>query len=463
MRYFITKSFELDGKFFREGRVVEGKFSGEALSNLVLIDEEISRPRPVITKSLFDWQGISLPDIVIPHHNRQDLLRKCLESIPMYLRFRVFVIRGFTFAKACNMGVSISKAGRIIFINDDAIVNERALWELCRRKEDIVGVPLYIPDLGKTIYGMTMYWDKGRIKTRLEFDRFRCHLPTGAMFMIKRRIFNALGGFYEGYRNGGEDNELNLLAIEKGCSFGRIDTSCEHFHSSSKGRHAFDSENHALLARRFPKKRFKEILAKLKDCYPLISVIIPTRNKGVPRSMKSLKAQTYPNIEIIVSRDLKRRGANWARNRGRKRARGKYLYFLDDDIELEPECLELMEEKLRYSNASYVYANYKRIGYEWRGVKEGTYFTIPFDLEKLKQKNYVSTMSLINARDFPGFDEKIERFQDWDLWLTMAERGKYGEHIDKILFTAYYNRNGISINVKTYNKGFEVIKKKHNL
>ena len=481
--YLILNDFRHNGKRYVRGNTTNEQFPSEILKDLILVEEKETKVVKVAKEieeiegkeevnPVYDWQSVDLPDIIIPHHNRWDLIGKCLENIPMC--FKVFVIRGFTYAEANNLGASLSKANRICIVNDDCIVKEKALWELCNKTEDIVGVPLYIPSLDRTVYGMNMYWDdkhKYKLRTSLEIESPECQIPnTGAFFMIKRKVFNDLGGFYEGYKNGGEDNELNLLAIERGYSFGHIDTVCEHYHSSSEGRYDFDQENHDLLVERFPKKRLGKILGekaiKYSRLYPLISVIIPSKgDKKKLRYMKFLKKQTYPNIEIIISRDLERKGANWARNQGWKRAKGKYLFFLDDDCELKPNCLEIMEGRLRRSKASYVYCNYRRIGYEWNEVKDGTHFTIPFDLNKLKKGNYISTMSLIKAKDFPkeGFDEKIKRFQDWDLWLTMAEQGKYGEQLNEILFTAHYKKGDISMNTKNYEKSVKIIKKKHNL
>ena len=54
---------------------------------------------------------------------------------------------------------------------------------------------------------------------------------------------------------------------------------------------------------------------------------------------------------------------------------------------------------------------------------------------ELQNNNYIHTSSLIRREDFPLFDEKLKRFQDWDLWLNMVELGKKGEWIDEYLFT----------------------------
>jgi glycosyltransferase involved in cell wall biosynthesis len=409
----------------------------------------------------------NLPDIIIPHHNRHDLIGTCLSKIPM--EYKVFIVRGFTFAKACNHGASLSKADYLLFLNDDVILTKEALDELQKHDEDVIGLPLRIPNLNKTVYGMNMYWGKygnkttlvDSVKTQLGFESSgTCQIPaTGAAFAIKRKVFEKFGGFFDEYKNGGEDNELFLKVMESGYSFGFIDSICDHLHSSSEGRYVYDDENHELLTKHFPKERLLRILNRHISTDALISVIIPTREeKKEPFSLKFIKEQTHKNIEIIIIRDTEKKGASWARNEGRKKSKGSYLFFCDDDIELKPITLEVLLTKLYYSNASIAYCNYQR-----KGRLTGQVKGIPWDVNVLKNQNYISTMSMIKEKDFPkeGFDESLVRFQDWDLWLTMAEQGKYGIHINETLFTAYYEEGDISCNPVNIQIAGEKIKEKH--
>ncbi|HIQ49985.1 MAG TPA: glycosyltransferase [Nanoarchaeota archaeon] len=99
----------------------------------------------------------------------------------------------------------------------------------------------------------------------------------------------------------------------------------------------------------------------MKAKYPLVSVIIPAYNeeKYIEKTLKSVKNQSYKNIEIIVvdnnSTDKtseiakkyadkvvveKRKGASKARNKGAKEAKGEILIFVDADTYLEKKCVE---------------------------------------------------------------------------------------------------------------------------
>lgn len=92
----------------------------------------------------------------------------------------------------------------------------------------------------------------------------------------------------------------------------------------------------------------------------------------------------------------------------------------------------------------------------------GKHGAIAWDYELLKQCNYISMCSLVRAKDFPGLDESIYRLKDWDVWLTMAENGCTGAWVDKCLFTAYFDIDGISSHSDN-GEASNIIKTKHNL
>lgn len=231
----------------------------------------------------------------------------------------------------------------------------------------------------------------------------------------------------------------------------------------------------------------------------MISVIVPLYNskKTIGRTIASILGQTYKHLEIIMVDDgsddggieeVKKfdgrmevfnegghHGANWARNFGAHRAKGDYLFFCDADIILENNAFEKLREALdRDKDASFAYSGF-RLG--WK-----KFISRPFNAEALRKQNYISTMSLIRREDFQGFDERLEKFQDWDLWLTMLEGERYGVFVPEILFYAKpsrhgkskwfpsffykipWNRFGIKIKaLEEYNDALEKIKVKHSL
>jgi glycosyltransferase involved in cell wall biosynthesis len=233
----------------------------------------------------------------------------------------------------------------------------------------------------------------------------------------------------------------------------------------------------------------------------MISIIIPIYNQAdkIGKCLASILNQTYQEVEVIVVNDgskdniaavmegwnkkfheasrrletvhQENQGANTARNRGFKEARGEYLLFCDADITMDPEMLKTMLDALyQYPEAAYTYSSFK-FGFK-------TFKLWEFDAEKLKQMPYIHTTSLIRRECFPpsGFDEKLKKFQDWDLWLTMLEAGHQGVWIDKVLYSA---TSGGSMSswlpgfaykflpflsmVKKYKEGMRTVKEKHGI
>lgn len=181
-----------------------------------------------------------------------------------------------------------------------------------------------------------------------------------------------------------------------------------------------------------------------------ISVIIPAFNaaKTIEACLSSVFNSTYKNIEVIVVNDgstddlalaltscahkltlfdQENKGAPAARNFGFKFSSGEFVIFLDADIVMKPTMLEKLFLALKADpTATFAYSSF-RLG--WKKFR-----LWPFDAEKLKQMPYIHTSSLIRREAFPGFDESLKKFQDWDLFLMMAERGGRGAFVSEVLF-----------------------------
>lgn len=196
----------------------------------------------------------------------------------------------------------------------------------------------------------------------------------------------------------------------------------------------------------------------------VIEVIIV--NDGSTDNIEEVLRHYKKNFQLITQ---KNKGSNPARNRGAKEARGEYLLFCDADIKMEPQMLEIMLNTLKNNpKASFAYASFK-FGHK-------TFKLGPYSADKLKNMPFIHTTSLMRRAHFPGFDEKIKRLQDWDLWLTMMEKGYTGIWIDKILFKVEtggtmsswlpsfaYKLMPFLPSVKKYKKAMRIIKEKHKL
>jgi hypothetical protein len=118
-------------------------------------------------------------------------------------------------------------------------------------------------------------------------------------------------------------------------------------------------------------------------------------------------------------------------------SKGEYVLFLDADAVLQPNMLNELIHALQVR---------QEVGFAYSSFYFGrTLFTgKPFDVEALKKQNYIHTSALIRRSVFPGFDPALKKFQDWDLWLALAENGVKGFFVDEVLFSLKPRKTGMS-------------------
>lgn len=215
-----------------------------------------------------------------------------------------------------------------------------------------------------------------------------------------------------------------------------------------------------------------------------LSAVVLSYNKAsiFPKFVESLKAQTRKPDQVIVVDDcstdgmgdllgrycngwhtiklFQNMGQSHARNIGFERVMGDYTIFLDGDLEMQPEMLEVLEDKLNKTpGASIAYGHYERVGSRVDRLSAKSW-----DLGALRDMNYISMVSLVRTKDLPRppLDVQLKRYEDWDLWLTMAEKGKTGILVDKVLFRAHYQPGDLSGSGES-GGWYSIVKKKHGL
>ena len=174
---------------------------------------------------------------------------------------------------------------------------------------------------------------------------------------------------------------------------------------------------------------------------PLVSVIIPTYNaeKYLDRCLKSIKDQTYKNYEIIVvdnnSRDNTKKIAkkytklvfnkgperSAQRNFGAKKAKGKYVYFVDADFILEKEVISECVNKISEGFDAIVVHNTPDITISWIAK-----------IRKFETDMYKYNLDHSASRFFKkeiffkinGYNEKITAGEDYDI-QNRINKNKY--------------------------------------
>ncbi len=214
-----------------------------------------------------------------------------------------------------------------------------------------------------------------------------------------------------------------------------------------------------------------------------IGVVVLSYSKSwiFERFWRSLEGQTRAPDDVVIVDDgstdgtldlvrtlskdwpifrTNRLGQSAARNYGLGMLETDLVIFLDGDLLLQVNMLGRMEQELAdHPEVSFVYSHYDRTG-----AITGRVAAKPWSLDQLKMGNFVSPMSLVRRQDLPHpcFDEELERYEDWDLWLRMGKSGKTGRLIDELLFTAYYRPGDLSAKGESQDH-FLALKQKHGI
>ena len=185
-------------------------------------------------------------------------------------------------------------------------------------------------------------------------------------------------------------------------------------------------------------------------CEPLVSVVIPTFNRSelVARAIRSVREQTYSNLEIIVVDDASRddtqkvvtgmsdariryirhetnRGGSGTRNTGIRAATGEYIAFLDDDDEWEPSKTE--EQLKMLQTYDVVLCTSSELNGRLAQFDKRSEITLD-DLRKGYFTAGGTGVLMAKAAAIKGvmFDEELPRCQDWDVFIRLAQEHKVG-------------------------------------
>lgn len=233
--------------------------------------------------------GSPLVSVLIPNKDQKETLKKCLDSVfekTTYPNYEIVIIEnnstepetfayyqelekdprvrvvtwkeGFNYSAINNFGVRQAKGELLLFLNNDVeVINPRWMEEMvgnCQRKEvGIVGAKLYYPDdtiqHAGTIIGIggiaghaflnmprsrTGYLHKASLQMDLS-------AVTAACMMMKRSVFEQIGGFEEKLTVAFNDVDLCLRTIQAGYLV-VYHPRVELYHYESKSRGTEDNE-----------------------------------------------------------------------------------------------------------------------------------------------------------------------------------------------------------------------------
>ena len=223
---------------------------------------------------------------------------------------------------------------------------------------------------------------------------------------------------------------------------------------------------------------------------PLVSVIIPTYNRGrlILDSINSVLNQTYKNIELIVVDDCstdnteeilksindsrikyvkleKNSGACIARNKGIELSTGEFIAFNDSDDLWLPEKIN--------SQLDFLYENNAEISFckmECRTPKNKFIHNFPnidqnkqISYEEILKYNCASTQTIFGKSEcFRNvmFDTRMPRLQDWDEVLRLSQKYRIF-YQNEILVNTFFQKDSISTHPEKAVLAMQKIFKKH--
>ena len=243
-------------------------------------------------------QGSPLVSVLIPNKDQKESLKKCLDSVfekTTYSNYEIIIIEnnstesetfeyyrelqkrsnvkvitwkeGFNYSAINNFGEKEASGDYLLFLNNDVeVINPRWMEEMlgnCQRPEvGITGAKLYYPDdtiqHAGTIIGIggiaghaflnmprsrTGYLHKASIQMNLS-------AVTAACMMMKRSVFEQLGGFEEKLTVAFNDVDLCLRTVQAGYLV-VYNPKVELYHYESKSR---GSEDNDEKVRRFQRE-----------------------------------------------------------------------------------------------------------------------------------------------------------------------------------------------------------------
>lgn len=133
-----------------------------------------------------------------------------------------------SFSEGNNLAAKAASGEYLWLLNDDMVLEPEALSRLwaARKKADLVGQLILNTD-GTVNFAGTALWPSSHHMLRnepreeVEEDRFyRCEALTGASMLLRRSLYEHLGGLDERYIYGWEDTDFCCRALDSGYSIG---------------------------------------------------------------------------------------------------------------------------------------------------------------------------------------------------------------------------------------------------
>lgn len=437
----------------------------------------------VVTQTYNDWECIIVNDGSTDETN--NVARQLIAKYPNH-RIELYEKLNGGLSDARNFGIAKSSGEYILPLDADDILNPNMLNKTVALLDSNPEVSIAYTDL--IHFGATHRYVQA---AEYNFAKLIHNNQLNYCSLYRREVWKHVGGYNCNMVIGYEDWDFWIGCGEHGFQARRIPEplllyrvkDCSMFTKALE----HDAElrariilNHPILYDTMTVASAASLLkGKGYDAHkkvPLVSVIIPTYNRPdmLPNTLRSILAQSYPNIEIILVNDASEgvkklvkevapkaiyirhecnKGLAGARNTGIRHASGKYIAYLDDDDIFYPQHVEILVTFLEQNEYKVAYTDAYRAH---QVIDKGRYviskrdipYSYDFDYDAILVNNFVPVLcfmhekSCIEATEW--FDENLTTHEDWDLWIRMSRLFKFA-HIPSVTCEFTWRIDGSSM------------------
>jgi glycosyltransferase involved in cell wall biosynthesis len=173
--------------------------------------------------------------------------------------------------------------------------------------------------------------------------------------------------------------------------------------------------------------------AELPGGVELVVVDDASTDDSLARIRRQMATLGWP---LLLAAKPERTGPGDSRNIGLARARAAYAFMLDADNEVSPHCLARLYRALHggHHAASYgICAKVDGVTDEARGLLS----PYAWSVERLVRGPYIDGMALFDRETLLSLGgyaaDLVEGWEDYDLWLRLAEAGHSALHVPQIV------------------------------
>lgn len=165
--------------------------------------------------------------------------------------------------------------------------------------------------------------------------------------------------------------------------------------------------------------------------------------KEAKETMKELESFVRNHAIIYIQNDTNS-GGSFSRNQGLEIAQGKYITFLDDDDEIDPDKLEKQVQKLDELGEEYsaCYTGYHKLledGSSYQSDETVSGFVYPYALSRSIYNGSGSNLLVRTsvAKEIGGYDISFKRNQDLEFMARLLKNYKLA-FVEDDLLTIHY-------------------------